>query len=215
MRRRARAWIGAAALAVASASLAIAPARAADAGVNGSVHGGLNGGVNDGLNGASAKPAVDKRADEQGGAAAGAWWPDAADGRWQVWLNPGMYSRHFDRDLGLRENNTGIGAEVIAGREHGLLFGGYHNSNDAWTRYAGYLWRPLWWGEPRGLQAGLGVIVAAFDGYPDMRNGGWFIGALPVLAIEYGRIGANLTVVPGYKDRLHGAIAVQVRLRVW
>ena len=68
---------------------------------------------------------------------------DADGDRWQVWINPGLYSRHFERDRGLRENNTGLGAEVFVTREHGLLTGGYHNSNDAWTRYLGYQWRPL------------------------------------------------------------------------
>jgi hypothetical protein len=60
-----------------------------------------------------------------------------------------------------------------------------------------------------------GVIVGAFDGYPRMRDGGWFPAALPAASIEYGRLGVNLTIVPTYKDRLNGAVALQFKLRVW
>ncbi len=48
-----------------------------------------------------------------------------------------------------------------------------------------------------------------------MRNGGWFVAPVPVLAIEGKRLGVNLSVIPNYKDRLHGAFAMQVKLRVW
>lgn len=143
----------------------------------------------------------------------------AADGaaakRLEAWINPGLYSRHFDRDLTLRENNYGAGVELVSGREHGVMLGVYRNSNDRHTRYVGYIWRPLQWGPDDGLRAGAGVIVAAFDGYPLMRDGGWFPALLPVVSVEYKRVGVNFTIVPGYKDRLHGAIAVQAKLRVW
>ena len=139
----------------------------------------------------------------------------------QVWINPGLYSRHFDRDLGLREHNWGIGVEWLPDPHHGLMFGHYHNSNDHLTRYVAYVWRPWVWdwgtgegGRPR-LRTSLGVVVGAFNGYPTMRQGGWFLGALPVVGLEYGRLGMNLSLVPGYRDRLHGALAVQLRLRVW
>ena len=34
----------------------------------------------------------------------------------QVWLNPGIYSHHFDSGKGLRNNNIGFGGEVHAGQ---------------------------------------------------------------------------------------------------
>ena len=38
---------------------------------------------------------------------------------------------------------------------------------------------------------------------------------LPLLAVEGKRFGANFTVVPKYGDRLHGAVAIQLKLKVW
>ena len=57
--------------------------------------------------------------------------------------------------------------------------------------------------------------VGAFDGYPNMRDGGWFVGAMPVLSVEGKWLGANFTIVPTIKDRIEGAVAVQLKLRVW
>ena len=60
-----------------------------------------------------------------------------------------------------------------------------------------------------------GVILGAFDGYPRMRNGGWFVAPLPLLAVEGKRFGANFTIVPNYGNRLHGAVAIQLKMKVW
>ena len=60
-----------------------------------------------------------------------------------------------------------------------------------------------------------GITVGAFDGYPRYHNGGWFPAALPVLAMEYKQVGVNFFVVPTISNRLDGAVAVQVMLRVW
>jgi len=94
------------------------------------------------------------------------------------------------------------------------MAGTFINSNRARTHYGAYQWRPLHW-QPAGLEVGAGVIIGAFDGYPRMRDGGWFIGAMPVLAVEGRYVGANFTIVPTIKDRLDGAVAVQIKFRVW
>ena len=57
----------------------------------------------------------------------------------------------------------------------------------------------------------MGVI----DGYPGMRNGDWFLAAIPAASIEYKKIGANLVVIPGYKDRVYGSISLQLKLKVF
>ncbi len=132
----------------------------------------------------------------------------------QVWLNAGFFSYHFDRSQDLRENNVGFGAEVLVAPDHALMAGSFINSNRARSHYAAYQWRPLHW-EPAGINVSAGIVVGAFNGYPNMRDGGWFIGAMPVLAIEGKRLGANFTIVPTYKDRIEGAVAVQIKLRVW
>jgi hypothetical protein len=141
---------------------------------------------------------------------------DAADTEFspQVWLNAGLFSYHFDRSLDLRENNVGFGAEILVAPDHALMAGTYINSNRARTHYGAYQWRPLHW-QPAGINVNAGIVVGAFDGYPNMRDGGWFIGAMPVLSVEGKRFGANFTVVPTIKDRIDGAVAVQLKLRVW
>lgn len=132
----------------------------------------------------------------------------------QVWLNPGIYSQHFDSSKGLRNNNIGFGAEVLLAKDHLLMAGSFVNSNRARTHYAGYEWRPLHW-QLAGLNVGAGIAVGAFDGYPKYREGGWFIAPLPLLYIEGKRFGANLAFIPTIANRFDGAIAIQVKARVW
>ena len=132
----------------------------------------------------------------------------------QVWLNPGIYSQHFDTSKHLRNNNIGFGAEVALTRDHLLMAGSFINSNRARTHYAAYQWRPLHW-QFAGVQVGAGIAVGAFDGYPNYRNGGWFVAPLPLLSIEGRRLGANIALIPTIANRFDGALAVQIKLRVW
>lgn len=138
----------------------------------------------------------------------------AADTAPQVWLNAGAHSHHFNRDRDFRKNNTGFGAEVWLGEDHALMAGTFMNSDDARSHYAAYQWRPLHW-EPAGVRIGAGVSLGAFDGYPRYRNGAWFPAALPVVSVEYKRIGVNFFFVPTISDRTDGAISIQLKLRVW
>ena len=131
-----------------------------------------------------------------------------------LWLNPGVYSLHFDRSKDLRDDNVGLGAELLMAPDHALSAGTFINSNRARSRYVAYAWRPLHW-EFGGLDVAAGVVAGAFDGYPGYRGGAWFIAPLPLLAIEGRRLGANLSVIPTLRNRLDGAIAVQVKIRVW
>lgn len=132
----------------------------------------------------------------------------------QVWLNPGMFSYHFDRKKDLREDNTGLGAELTLTENHVLAAGNFINSNRRRSHYGAYYWRPLHW-RPAGINVHAGIAAGAIDGYPNYRNGAWFAAALPMLALEGERLGANIFFVPTIKNRLDGAIAVQIRLRAW
>jgi len=132
----------------------------------------------------------------------------------QVWLNPGIYSYHFDSSKGLRNNNIGLGAEVRLTSNHALMAGSFINSNRQRSHYGTYQWRPLHW-QWAGLDIGAGIAIGAFDGYPNYRNGGWFLAPLPMLAIEGKTFGANISVIPTVANRFDGAIAVQVKMRVW
>jgi hypothetical protein len=132
----------------------------------------------------------------------------------QVWLNPGIYSQHFDTGKGLRNNNIGFGAEALLAPDHVLMGGSFINSNRARTHYAAYQWRPLHW-QYAGFNIGAGIAVGAFDGYPNYRNGAWFVAPLPMLAIEGKTFGANISLIPTVANRFDGALAVQIKMRVW
>lgn len=132
----------------------------------------------------------------------------------QVWLNPGFFSYHFDRSKNFREDNIGFGAEAFFAEDHGLMAGTFINSDYARSYYGAYQWRPLHW-QVAGVKVSAGIIAGAFDGYPRYHNGGWFAAAMPLLAVEGERFGANLVVVPTISDRVSGAIAIQFKLRVW
>ena len=132
----------------------------------------------------------------------------------QVWLNPGIYSHHFNSDKRLRNNNIGFGVEVRLASDHAVMGGTFINSNRQRSHYAGYQWRPLHW-QWAGLDIGAAIAVSAFDGYPNYRNGAWFVAPLPMLTIEGKTFGANLSVIPTVANRFDGAIAIQVKMRVW
>ena len=125
------------------------------------------------------------------------------------WVSPGFFSHHFDRSAGYREDNVGFGAELDVVDSWSIHAGSFINSDRARSRYVGGAWEPLErWGVKAGLYGG------AFDGYPAMRAGGWFAAAFPVISMRTDRFGVNLTVIPNYGNRLHGAIVAQVLLRV-
>ena len=132
----------------------------------------------------------------------------------QVWLNPGLYSYHFNRDKNFRENNIGIGAEVFLTDDHALMGGSFINSDRQRSHYALYQWRPLHW-EVFSTKVSLGIAAGAFDGYPKYKDGGWFPAALPLLSVERERFGANFALIPNIPNRMSGAVAIQVKMRVW
>ena len=138
----------------------------------------------------------------------------AAESAYQVWLNPGIYSQHFDSSKGLRNSNLGFGAEVKIAEDHRLMAGTFINSNSHRSRYGAYQWLPLRW-QWKGVQIGAGVVAGAFDGYPNYRNGGWFVAPVPVVSIEGTTFGVNLTLIPTVANRFDGALALQFKVKVW
>jgi hypothetical protein len=139
-------------------------------------------------------------------------WADAAPAEpWpQVWLNPGFYSYHFDRNADLRENNIGFGAEVVLAKDHALMAGTFINSDRQRSHYGAYELRGLHW-QVVGAEVSAGFALALFDGY---KSGGGFV-VLPILAIEVGRVGMDLSIVPTVPDSVRGAVVFEVKLRVW
>ncbi len=127
----------------------------------------------------------------------------------ELWLNPGFYSYHFQRDKGLNNSNYGFGAEYRFSTVASVTAGRFYNSDRKYSSYLGIYYQPFTVGPVR-----IGAVVGGFDGYPKMRDGGWFLAAIPMLSYEYGRVGLNVAIVPSYKDRLYGAISFQLKLKV-
>ncbi|GGC15738.1 hypothetical protein [Pseudoduganella buxea] len=130
--------------------------------------------------------------------------------RSELWVNPGFYSYHFQRDKGFDDTNPGIGAEYRFSTVASATAGRFHNSDRAISNYAGVYYQPFALGPVR-----IGAVVGGFDGYPKMRDGGWFLAVIPVLSVENDRFGVNFAIVPTYKDRLHGALAIQLKLKLF
>jgi hypothetical protein len=128
----------------------------------------------------------------------------------EVWLNGGFYSYHFQRDKGLNDSNPGLGAEYRFSTVASVTAGRFYNSDRAYSNYIGVYYQPFKVGPVR-----LGAVVGGFDGYPKMRDGGWFPAFIPTASFEYQRVGVNVAIVPSYKDRLYGAISVQLKLKVF
>jgi hypothetical protein len=128
----------------------------------------------------------------------------------EVWINPGFYSWHFQRDKNLNDSNPGFGVEYRFSTVASATAGRFYNSDRRYSNYAGVYYQPWAIGPVR-----LGAVVGGFDGYPKMRDGGWFLAAIPVISVEYKRVGLNLGIVPTYKDRLYGALSFQLKLKVF
>jgi hypothetical protein len=128
----------------------------------------------------------------------------------ELWLNAGMYSLHFDRNKNLNNGNHGFGAEYRYSTVSSVTAGRFYNSDRKYSNYLGVYYQPFAIGPVR-----IGAVVGGFDGYPRMRNGGWFPAAIPMLGYEAGRIGVNVAIIPSYKDRLYGAISFQLKLKVF
>jgi hypothetical protein len=127
----------------------------------------------------------------------------------EVWVNPGFVTAHFDSDKNLSGKNLGLGAEYRWSTEMSATVGRFRNSDREMSNYAGVYYQPWKVGPVK-----LGAVVAAFDGYPKMRNGGWFPALIPVATIEGERLGLNVGFIPSYKDRLYGGISLQLKLKV-
>ncbi|MGA8005826.1 MAG: hypothetical protein WCA17_06980, partial [Burkholderiales bacterium] len=119
----------------------------------------------------------------------------------------------FDRSKHLRDDNVGLGIEVALAPDHSVMAGSFINSNRARSRYAAYAWRPLHV-RYAGLDFDAGVVVGAFDGYPNYKGGGWFVAPLPLVSVEGKRFGVNLSVIPTLKNRVDGALSIQFKLRL-
>ena len=126
----------------------------------------------------------------------------------QVWINPGFYSLHFDRNKGLEDFNPGIGIEWPIDKTFSLTAGAFRNSDRDRSNYIGLYVMPF---EFHGVK--LGAVVGGFNGYQMSNNGGWFPALIPTAAIEGKHWGLNIAIIPSFKNRLYGAISFQLKYR--
>ena len=96
----------------------------------------------------------------------------------EVWVNPGMYSYHFQKDQNLNNNNWGIGLEYRFNTVASLTVGNFKNSDNGHSSYAGIYYQPIAIGPLK-----LGVVAGGFNGYQSTNNGGWFPAMLPAITI--------------------------------
>jgi hypothetical protein len=125
-----------------------------------------------------------------------------------VWISPGFYSYHFKRSDGLRDSNPGLGLALKYSEASSVVLGRFRNSDNDMSNYLGFLYQPYSMGPVR-----LGAALAAFDGYPEMRNGKAFLSVIPTLGIHGERVALNEGVIPEIKDRVHGAVSFQLLVR--
>lgn len=130
--------------------------------------------------------------------------------RSELWIDSGFYTFHFDGDKDLNDNNKGLALEYRFNGAMAATAGRFYNSDRAWSNYAGVIWQPYSVGPVR-----VGLALAAFDGYPKTRDGGWFPAAIPTLTYEYGRVGVNVGIMPDYRDRLYGGVSVQLKFKLF
>ncbi len=130
--------------------------------------------------------------------------------RREVWIDSGFVTYHFNRDKDLNGANSGLGMEYRFRGDLAATAGRFYNSDREYSNYFGAIWQPVAIGPVR-----LGAVIGAFNGYPHMRNGGWFPALIPAATFEYERLGVNVGFVPSYKDRLYGGISVQLKLKLF
>jgi hypothetical protein len=128
----------------------------------------------------------------------------------EVWVNPGFYSYHFQKDQNLNNNNWGVGLEYRFNTVASATIGNFKNSDNGHSSYAGIYYQPIAIGPIK-----LGVVAGGFNGYQSTNNGGWFPAVLPAITIEEGRFGANVFFIPTVGDKVHGAISFQLKIKLY
>jgi hypothetical protein len=128
----------------------------------------------------------------------------------EVWVNPGFYSYHFQKDQNLNNNNWGVGLEYRFNTVASATIGNFKNSDNGHSSYAGIYYQPIAIGPIK-----LGVVAGGFNGYQSTNNGGWFPAVLPAITIEGGRFGANVFFIPTVGDKVHGAISFQLKVKLF
>lgn len=128
----------------------------------------------------------------------------------ELWINPGMYSFHYDRNTDFNSVNYGIGVEYKFSNTLSATTGTYRNSYYNQSNYLGVYWQPVSFGP-----VDIGVVAGGFNGYSNTNNGGWFPALLPVLTIEGKRVGLNVIVIPTIPNQVAGCVSFQLKAKLF
>jgi hypothetical protein len=126
-----------------------------------------------------------------------------------VWVTPGFYTHHFDRNRELRDANPGLGLEYRLSTDIRLTAGRFINSDNAYSSYLGFYYQPL-----RFASVQWGTAVGLFNGYPNAFGGGWFPAILPTATWEGRSLGVNVAFIPPLQNRLYGGVSLQIKYRL-
>ena len=127
-----------------------------------------------------------------------------------LWINPGLYSYHFDQNKDFNSVNYGLGLEYQFSSVASLTVGTYRNSYYQTSNYIGAYWLPLAVGPLH-----IGVVAGGFNGYANTQNGGWFPAVLPVVSIEGEWVGLNLIIIPSISNRVAGSLSFQAKIKAF
>jgi hypothetical protein len=103
-----------------------------------------------------------------------------------------------------------VGLEYRFNSVASATVGNFKNSDNGHSSYAGIYYQPIAIGVMK-----LGVVAGGFNGYQSTNNGGWFPAVLPAITIEEGRLGANIFFIPTVGDKVHGAISLQLKVKLY
>jgi hypothetical protein len=121
-----------------------------------------------------------------------------------------MYSYHFAKNHGYNNNNIGIGGEYIFSTVASVTVGGFKNSDNSHSNYAGIYYHPISVGFMK-----LGFVVGTMNGYSTANDGNYFPALIPTISAESEWIGANLFLIPSVGDKVHSAISLQLKLKIF
>jgi hypothetical protein len=134
-----------------------------------------------------------------------------------VWVDAMVGSHHIHPKKEFEEFNPGIGVECWVSPSWALTAGYFHDSLSKPSFYGGGVWAPQfvnWRGFVR-----LAVMGGMISGY---NYGKWGIGhnstvgpvAAPLIMVQYGRVGANIILIPPIPSSdLPFTIGLQVKVR--
>lgn len=122
------------------------------------------------------------------------------------WLTLGWISWHVDRDERKNWLNYGLGLEAEISERWVLSAGGYRNTFDEPSFYAGALWR-FWRDDSLSAVVMLGVV----NGYRHVNDRGLSPCVFPMIQWQGHRVGANLALVPPYDGKTNGLVALQLK----